>query len=153
MTTPPSRRLIENWLPINEISVEGIRERAGAVPNPAPHQLHVWWARRPLDPSRAAVAASLLNAYADQSDFYDLMGTYAGIHHDAQRLAAASAADAKTEGYANRRAFTHNLSPEEARWFRENLAVENPVVLDVTAGGGSFPSRPGGWGCILSPTN
>ncbi len=143
MTTPPSRRLIENWLPINEISVEGIRERAGAVPNPAPHQLHVWWARRPLAPSRAAVAASLLNADADQSDFYDLMGTYAGIHHDAQRIAAANAANSKTEGYANKRAFTHNLSPEEARWFRENLAVENPVVLDVTAGGGSIPFEAG----------
>ena len=45
-----NRRLIEEWLPINEISVEAIRERAGAVPNPAPHQLHVWWARRPLAP-------------------------------------------------------------------------------------------------------
>ena len=56
----PARRLIEEWLPINELSIEAIRERAGAVPNPAPHQLHVWWARRPLAPSRAAVAASLL---------------------------------------------------------------------------------------------
>ena len=144
MTTPPSRRLIENWLPINEISVEGIRERAGAVPNPAPHQLHVWWARRPLAPSRAAVAASLLNADADQFGFYDLMGTYAGIHHDAQRLAAANAAGVKADaGYTNRRAFTHNLSPEEARWFRENLDVPNPVVLDVTAGGGSIPFEAG----------
>ena len=47
-------RLIEKWLPINHISTETIRERAGAVPNPAPHQLHVWWARRPLAPSRAS---------------------------------------------------------------------------------------------------
>ena len=58
----PARRLIEEWLPVNELSIEAIRERAGAVPNPAPHQLHVWWARRPLAPSRAAVAASLLLA-------------------------------------------------------------------------------------------
>ena len=146
MTAAPAdrpRRLIEDWLPINEISVEGIRERAGAVPNPAPHQLHVWWARRPLAPSRAAVAASLLNADADQSDFYDLMGTYAGVHHDAQRLAAANAAGSKTEGYANRRAFTHNLSAAEADWFQENLAVPNPTVLDVTAGGGSIPFEAG----------
>lgn len=144
MPTAPSRRLIENWLPINEISVEGIRERAGAVPNPAPHQLHVWWARRPLAPSRAAVAASLLPADADQNAFYDLMGTYAGVHHDAQRLAAANAAGVKADsGYANRRAFTHNLTPAEAHWFRENLAVANPVILDVTAGGGSIPFEAG----------
>ena len=144
MPTAPSRRLIENWLPINEISVEGIRERAGAVPNPAPHQLHVWWARRPLAPSRAAVAASLLPADADQNAFYDLMGTYAGVHYDAQRLAAASAAGVKADsGYANRRAFTHNLSPADADWFRKNLAVANPVVLDVTAGGGSIPFEAG----------
>ena len=44
ITGEPTRRLIEEWLPINEISIEAIRERAGAVPNPAPHQLHVWWA-------------------------------------------------------------------------------------------------------------
>ena len=143
-TTAPSRRLIENWLPINEISVEGIRERAGAVPNPAPHQLHVWWARRPLAPSRAAVAASLLNADADHADFYDLMGTYAGVHYDAQRLAAANAAGVKADsGYANRRAFTHNLSRDEADWFQQNLAVANPLVLDVTAGGGSIPFEAG----------
>ena len=144
MPTAPSRRLIENWLPINEISVEGIRERAGAVPNPAPHQLHVWWARRPLAPSRAAVAASLLPADADQNAFYDLMGTYAGVHYDAQRLAAASAAGVKADsGYANRRAFTHNPTPADADWFQQNLAVANPLVLDVTAGGGSIPFEAG----------
>ena len=141
---PHPRRLIENWLPINEISVEGIRERAGAVPNPAPHQLHVWWARRPLSPSRAAVAASLLNADANPDKFYALMGTYAGVHHDAQRLAAASAAGVKAAaGYANRRAFTHNPTPAETAWFQDNLAVPNPTILDVTAGGGSIPFEAG----------
>ena len=142
--TPTPRRLIENWLPINEISVEGIRERAGAVPNPAPHQLHVWWARRPLAPSRAAIAAALLDASADQSQFYDLMGTYPGVHHTAQSLAAAKDAGIKAAaGYANKRAFTHNLSPTQAQWFRNNLAVPNPTVLDVTAGGGSIPFEAG----------
>ena len=141
---PTPRRLIEDWLPINEISVEGIRERAGAVPNPAPHQLHVWWARRPLAPSRAAVAAALLKSAADPSQFYALMGTYAGIHHDAQKIAAASAAGVKADsGYANRRAFTHNPTPAETAWFQQNLAVPNPTILDVTAGGGSIPFEAG----------
>ena len=143
MPTPTSRRLIENWLPINEISVEGIRERAAASALPPINWLHVWWARRPLASSRAAVAASMLNSDADQSDFYDLMGTYAGIHYDAQEIAAAKAADSKIEGYANRRAFTHNPTPAEADRFQQNLAVANPLVLDVTAGGGSIPLEAG----------
>ena len=49
--TNNGRRLIEEWLPINELSIESIRERgalAGScLPNPV-NQLHVWWARRPL---------------------------------------------------------------------------------------------------------
>ena len=36
MNSIPTRRLIEDWLPVNEISIESIRERAGAVPNPRP---------------------------------------------------------------------------------------------------------------------
>ena len=152
MTAP---RLIEDWLPINEISIEAIRERAGAVPNPAPHQLHVWWARRPLAISRAAVAGCLVSADADRSVFIDAMGTYPEIVSD-----QAAIDQAKTNGitlkppvYINpkrpkskdnhRRAFTHNLSDAERGWFRDNLAVPDPVVLDVTAGGGSIPFEAG----------
>ncbi len=140
----PNRRLIEDWLPINEISIEAIRERAGAVPNPAPHQLHVWWARRPLAPSRAAAAASLLKASASQEQFISVMGTYSGITLDQERIDEAKTTGEKLEeGYANRRAFTHNLTPEEAGWFQANLAVEAPLVVDITAGGGSIPFEAG----------
>ena len=135
-----TRRLIEEWLPINELSVEAIRERAGAVPNPAPHQLHVWWARRPLAPARAAVAASLLRADADHAAFIDAMGTYVGVFDDQQALAAGAG-----DGYAKRRAFTHNLTPAERAWLHDNLAPGNPdpLVLDITAGGGSIPFEAG----------
>ena len=34
------------------------------------------------------------------------------------------------------RAFTHNLTSDQRRWFQSNLAVPNPVVLDATGGGG-----------------
>ena len=53
-------RLIEHWLPINEISIESIRERAAASALPPINWLHVWWARRPLTASRAAVLSSLV---------------------------------------------------------------------------------------------
>ena len=139
-----ARRLIEEWLPINELSIEAIRERAGAVPNPAPHQLHVWWARRPLIPSRAAVAASLLRYNVGSAEFLDALGTYSGIVDDQKSIDEAKRSGIKfEEGFANRRAFTHNLTPDEANWLTENLAVSNPLVVDITAGGGSIPFEAG----------
>ena len=140
----PARRLIEEWLPINEISIEAIRERAGAVPNPAPHQLHVWWARRPLAPSRAAVCASLLYSSVDYAKFIDVLGTYPGIVDDQRRIDEAKISGVKLkEGYANRRAYTHNLTPTESDWLRDNLTVSDPLIVDITAGGGSIPFEAG----------
>ena len=150
-TTPHNRRLIEDWLPVNEISIEAIRERVGVAPNPETHQLHVWWARRPLIISRAAVAASLLPADADRDRFIDAMGTYPEIVDDYARIDAARAEGIalKPPVYVNprnsngkdnhKRAFTHNLTDDERAWFHANLAAPNPIVLDVTAGGGSIP--------------
>ena len=48
------------------------------TPFPAPNRLHVWWARRPLVASRAAVLASLLPADADRERFTHVLG----IHGD-----------------------------------------------------------------------
>ena len=54
------RRLIEDYIPIGEISKESAREksiRKGHIST-----LHLWWARRPLVAARAAVYASLIPA-------------------------------------------------------------------------------------------
>jgi adenine-specific DNA methylase len=40
-------RLIETWLPIPEIGLEGLRERTPMTPFPEPNRLHVWWSRSP----------------------------------------------------------------------------------------------------------
>src|SRR3954454_23355106 len=72
------RRLIEEWLPIAEIGVESVRERTPMTPFPAPNRLHVWFARRPLVASRAAVLASLLPADADRAKCLHALG----IHGD-----------------------------------------------------------------------
>ena len=62
MTRP--RVLIEQWLPIDQIGAECMREHAlGKNSFPPMNRLHVWWARRPLTVSRAAILASLLPAY------------------------------------------------------------------------------------------
>lgn len=56
----PDRRLIEDFIPIREISAQAAREksiRKGHIST-----LHLWWAQRPLVAARAAVFASLIAA-------------------------------------------------------------------------------------------
>ena len=138
------RRLIEEWLPINELSIEAIRERSAASALPPINWLHVWWARRPLIISRAAVAASLLTCPPGTDEFYDLMGTHPGIVEEQRILEGAKAAGVKLkQGYSQRRSFTHNLTGAESLWLQSNLAVSDPLVVDITAGGGSIPFETG----------
>ena len=124
--------------------MEAVWERAGAVPNPAPHQLHVWWARRPLAICRGAIAGALLSADADRDRFYAVMGTHSGVAKEQQRIIQANAGNVRDSvGYSMRRAFTHNLTDGERGWFGGNSAAAGAVVLDVTAGGGSIPFEAG----------
>ncbi len=154
MKTATSRRLIEEWLPIREVSIESIRERSASSALPPINWLHVWWARRPLAISRAAVAGALLKADVRQDDLYSILGTYPEIVDDQALIDQAKAQNTQLNGavYNNPRqpmkknhprAFTHNLTADERKWFQSNLAVADPLVLDVTAGGGSIPFEAG----------
>lgn len=58
-----TRSLIEQWFPAATIGAESMRERGASSALPPINFLHVWWARRPLTASRAAVVASLLPAW------------------------------------------------------------------------------------------
>ena len=58
-----SRPLIEQWFPTLTVGAESLRERGASSALPPLNFLHVWWARRPLTASRAAVVASLLPAW------------------------------------------------------------------------------------------
>jgi len=60
--------LIEQWLPIDQIGAECMRERGASSALPPLYFLHVWWARRPLTVSRAAILGSLLPAYPTGDD-------------------------------------------------------------------------------------
>ena len=73
-----TRRLIEKWLPIAALGSKSTRERTPMTPFPAPNRLHVWWARRPLVASRAAILAALLPEDADRERFQHMLG----IHGD-----------------------------------------------------------------------
>ena len=73
------RRLIEDWLPINEISIEVMREGGVLAGHPPVSQLHVWWSRKPLIAARATVAASILPSNTDRAEFITNIGTSSDV--------------------------------------------------------------------------
>ena len=135
-------RLIEHWLPIAALGIESTRERTPMTPFPAPNRLHVWWARRPLVASRAAILASILPADADREKFLYVLG----IHGNP--VDARSAIDrARRDGnrvdnpYNYNRAFKYSLAPSDLEWIESTITktLKDVSVFDPTAGGGSIP--------------
>ncbi len=66
-------RFIEAGFPCHQVGAETQRERDTGRAPPI-NRLHVWWARRPLTPSRAAVLGSLLPADTDPDWFLRQLG-------------------------------------------------------------------------------
>ncbi len=133
-------RLIERWLPIAEIGIESLRERTPMTPFPAPNRLHVWWARRPLVASRAAVLACLLPADADRDKFLHVLGIHGDPVAAKKRIAIATRNGERlgAAAYGYSRAFGYTPHSSDKDWLARNLSVE-ASVLDPTAGGGSVP--------------
>ncbi len=67
-------RLIEAGFPCHQVGAETQRERGASSALPPLYFLHIWWARRPLSPSRAAILASLLPADTDPDWFVKQLG-------------------------------------------------------------------------------
>ncbi len=67
-------RLIEHGFPCHQVGAETRRERNASSALPPLYFLHVWWARRPLTPSRAAILASLLPADTNADEFVRELG-------------------------------------------------------------------------------
>ena len=136
------RRLIEEWLPIAELSEESTRERRSMTALPPVYYLHVWWARRPLVASRAAVLGALLPADVDRKRFEYVLG----IHGDPVK-ARATIDRARRNGkrvenpYGYERAFKYSPVDSDCQWVGEaaGSSSESVVVLDQVAGGGSIP--------------
>ena len=133
------RRLIERWLPITELGIESIRERTPLTPFPAPNRLHVWWARRPLVASRAAVLASLLPEDADRKRFLHAIGIHGDPIAAKRRIKEATQTGERlgAAAYGYVRAFKYLLGTEDLDWLTATVGCAS--VLDPTAGGGSVP--------------
>ncbi|ALK17025.1 MULTISPECIES: DUF1156 domain-containing protein [Burkholderia] len=139
-----SRRLIESWLPIAALGEESVRERRSMTALPPTYYLHVWWARRPLVASRAAILASLLPEDADHSRFLHTLGIHGDPVATRRRIdrAKKTGEDLGLNPYGYERAFKYLPSPEEKEWLQSEIArvaPGTPAVLDPTAGGGSIP--------------
>jgi len=165
MTRPTT--LIEDWLPFDTIGAESMRERCSRRALPPLYFLHVWWARRPLTVSRAAIVASLLPSWDDlqrrgnpvsealpsQEAYHAWFLRLLGIHGDpvaAQKLIRASKEGQitlKRNPYEHDRAFTVNPTPEDLALLGEILShvwpgvhhLDDVCLLDPFAGGGSIP--------------
>ncbi len=138
----PRRVLIEEWLPAAAIGVECMRER-GSASALAPHTyLHVWWARRPLTVSRAAVLGSLLPADFPRDVFERLLG-FGKPGHELVRIRQLMDKGYDVEGGFNAdRAFKRALLPKDLAALREateKLWGSDITVIDPMAGGGSIP--------------
>lgn len=139
-----SRRLIESWLPIAALGEESVRERRSMTALPPTYYLHVWWARRPLVASRAAILASLLPEDADHEKFLHTVGIHGDPVATRRRIdrARKTGEDLGLNPYGYERAFKYLPRSEEKAWLKTEIARVAPgvpEVLDPTAGGGSIP--------------
>ena len=147
-----TKRLIEEWLPIAELGEESMRERRSMTALPPIYYLHVWWARRPLVASRAAVLASLLPADADRKTFMHMLGIHGDPVAAKKRIAKATREGVRlgADAYGYSRAFSYSPTEKERFWLLEQaqeLGIEQPTVLDPTAGGGAIPFEALRLGC------
>jgi len=145
MSQERPRVLIEEWLPAAAIGVECMRERGSASALAPTTYLHVWWARRPLVASRAAVLGSILPANFPRDLFERLLGFWASsdeIVLGAQLLEAARTAGKRIPNPHGERAFKNWIAPADATRALQaahSFWRSEVRVLDPMAGGGSIP--------------
>ncbi len=135
------RVLIEEWLPAAAIGVECIRERSTGQ-QPPDKRLHVWWARRPLTVSRAAVLGSLLPADFPRDVFERLLGFGKPGKELVEIRRFMDTGIRLPGGFGCDRAFKRGLLPGDLAYARECAATlwgEALTVIDPMAGGGSIP--------------
>lgn len=161
MSTRPAV-LIEDWLPFEAVGAESQRERGASSALPPLYFLHVWWARRPLTVSRAAILAGVLpqwsedwptplrERFPDEISYREWFVRLLGITGDpvaGRKLiqwAKSQGIKLQEHPYGGApRAFTMNPSPEDLTLMRDLLehtwGERDLSVMDVTAGGGSIP--------------
>jgi len=135
------RLFIEEWLPAAAIGVECIRERSTGQ-QPPDKRFHVWWARRPLTVSRAAVLGSLLPADFPREVFERLLGFGKPAKELVEIRRQMDTGAQVPGGFDCNRAFKTTLLEEDldkAHVAATGLWGADIAVIDPMAGGGSIP--------------
>lgn len=160
MTDNMPNVLIEDWLPIDKVGAESLRD-ASAARKPPLNRLHVWWARRPLTVSRAAIIGSVLpqwsadwppalqEKFPDEASYHAWFLRFLGILGDpvAGRKLIQKAKEKnimlKGNPYGYPRALATNPAAEDLQTMGDLLehtwGTRELSVLDPFAGGGSIP--------------
>jgi len=138
------KRLIEDFLPIQDIGREASKEksiRKGHIST-----LHLWWARRPLVACRAAIYATLVpapstkNGRGPKSDFLKRLCKYPGDPKEIK-----TAIEHIYEAHTKR--LSQELGKEiTVKDIKEGKAPK-PKILDMFAGGGAIPLEALRLGC------
>lgn len=125
MTAPPSKRLLEELIPLAEIG----RESAKSVAYGDIHAIHTWFARRPLAACRAATFAALVDAPRTEAELEALQQLIQrGLLNTAPRQDDAA---------------IHEMRDR----IRQTFGGRAPKVLDPFGGGGSLPLEAARLGC------
>jgi putative DNA methylase len=130
------RRLIEEYLPVAEVSYESTREKVLRRRNGHISMLHLWWARRPLAAARAAIYATLVPDSAAGDDRAEQRQRFRDLCRWVGPQTDPMTADRFRKALAQVR--------KEIRAAHGN---ERPKVLDCFAGGGAIPLEALRLGC------
>lgn len=131
----------ESWFPVGEVSVESMRERIPGIDYPPPNKIHVWFARRPLITSRAAILGSLLASDIQKDRFFKFLSIpinrdIVAIHQEFVRLKAEKKNVRNPCDWPQ--AYKVKILDETIGYLNEHIS-KNSVILDPFAGGGSIP--------------
>ena len=135
----------ERWFPVGEVSVESLRERSSMTALPPIYYLHVWFARRPLTTSRAAILGAFLPPDTPRSEMLSLMGipTDRDVVGAYKEYLRAKAEKRKIKNpFMWKRAFNYIPSAHQSATLddiQKRIDGTLPLILDPFAGGGSIP--------------
>ena len=134
------RVLIEEWFPFEEIGIECRRERGMSSALPPLNYLHVWWARRPIIASKAAILGSILKNDFSRKDFYKIMKFEKNLTETYKKLISFKKLGKRSPiGYIKPRSFTQNNTSKELELIKHQSIFKNLKIMDTMAGGGSIP--------------
>lgn len=131
---------IEKFFPIGDVSEESVRERRAMSALPPNYYLHVWWARRPLIASRAAVLGSVSHGSITSNEFLKAIGILGDPQAARDKIDVAKKLgnNLGPNPYGYERAFKVSPNIKLVSDFIKRPTHE-VTILDPTAGGGAIP--------------